>query len=649
MADKALLVGVNNYQSIGDLNGCLNDVENVKELLINNFDFLEANVETLIDEDAVYTNIQDGLMSLIDQAVEGDRLVFHFSGHGSFINSVNDDEAVDELLCLYDMDWDNGDSYLIDDDLGALLEDIEPGVHMTVILDACHSGTGTKAISSTGRSIKSPSTMSRLVIINDAMKTMTRGLAPELNTKSSRSGQRVVDEDANPPIARFIHPPKDVLEKMATAKLNRVGEHLRADDDYNHQLLAGADANQTAADAFIESKYQGAFTYHLCKSSRELGDGVTVVSVFGNAKSNMQTAGYHQIPQLEGIGQQDRLFGGEATEVAGLGHDDDGPNSEFPASKFESMVSGQSSMDVFADLIRVQEKFLDLGSRFLNSQAPVADGLGPKAISVSRGTEKIVYVHGISQHRRGYSDGWYESLRPFLTSPLPKSEVLWSDLVNPRNLPKMTAADSREVSDLKKFIEAELAERQKEIAANAPEGHKAVSSRGGFMIDDFVRYMTQEATRNEILNRFNIVVRPLLENGDTVHIISHSWGTVVAYEALRLMDQDSFSGKVENLFTVGAALSISGVQWNLFNRVADGRLPRHVRRVVNMDAGGDIVGGEISGAFTCHHERVNLVPTGCMRIPFTNTAISISCAHSSYFDSDNVTTNRDLFARWINA
>ena len=126
MADKALLVGINKYKSIGALNGCLNDVENLQNLLINDFGFDEANIEKLVEEKAVYTNIQDGLMRLIKQAEEGDRLVFHFSGHGSFIDSENDDEAVDELLCLYDMDWDSPDSYLVDDDLGALLEDVKP-------------------------------------------------------------------------------------------------------------------------------------------------------------------------------------------------------------------------------------------------------------------------------------------------------------------------------------------------------------------------------------------------------------------------------------------------------------------------------------------------------------------------------------------
>ena len=110
----------------------------------------------------------------------------------------------------------------------------------------------------------------------------------------------------------------------------------------------------------------------------------------------------------------------------------------------------------------------------------------------------------------------------------------------------------------------------------------------------------------------------------------------------------SYAGGVKNLFTVGAALSIAPVQWNLFSRVIDGRRTRHVYNIINMDAGGDLVGGGISGTFNITEEHLGLVPTGCNIIPFTNKALNPVCAHSSYFDHENIAINRDIFARWIN-
>ena len=46
------------------------------------------------------------------------------------------------------------------------------------------------------------------------------------------------------------------------------------------------------------------------------------------------------------------------------------------------------------------------------------------------------------------------------------------------------------------------------------------------------------------------------------------------YEGMRRLDKTNLPGVVENLFTVGSALSIGPVQSNLFGRVDDGRRPR---------------------------------------------------------------------------
>jgi pimeloyl-ACP methyl ester carboxylesterase len=139
----------------------------------------------------------------------------------------------------------------------------------------------------------------------------------------------------------------------------------------------------------------------------------------------------------------------------------------------------------------------------------------------------------------------------------------------------------------------------------------------------------------------------LLDSGLHVHVISHSWGTVVAYEGLRHLDEVSLSGRVENLFVVGSALSLGPVQANLFGRVTNGRRPTHVDRIINLDAGGDLVGGSIAGEFDVHTQYLDLEPTGCATIPFTNVALNMSCAHSSYFQPRNLRVNRDIFARGI--
>jgi hypothetical protein len=156
--------------------------------------------------------------------------------------------------------------------------------------------------------------------------------------------------------------------------------------------------------------------------------------------------------------------------------------------------------------------------------------------------------------------------------------------------------------------------------------------------------MSNDRIRNAVLERFREQVEPLLRAGATVHVISHSWGTVVAYEGLRALDGRSVSGRAKAFFTVGSALSIAPVKKSLRQR--DGRRPTCVQRWANLDAKGDVVGGPLKGRpFLVDDEFLNLSPVGCQPSGFGMYAPA--CAHSSYFDQSNDAANRDIFARII--
>ena len=82
---KALLVGINKYQlQDADLRGCINDVENMRDVLINIYRFNPENIRVLTDYRATKRDILSRLHWLIDDSVNGDELVFHYSGHGCF-------------------------------------------------------------------------------------------------------------------------------------------------------------------------------------------------------------------------------------------------------------------------------------------------------------------------------------------------------------------------------------------------------------------------------------------------------------------------------------------------------------------------------------------------------------------------------------
>jgi hypothetical protein len=421
----------------------------------------------------------------------------------------------------------------------------------------------------------------------------------------------------------------------------------------NHQLLAAAADTQTAADAYINNDYHGAFTYHLCDAARRSAAQATLLQIMDAASSAIHSAGFSQNPQNEGPFEQ--LFG----PVAASEQDEDAPTEGLMESGQPPRTDGTSepapatvtsSVELLAQMLRVAEKFVDLAGYVLR-QAPDRTGAAP--LVARTGNEFVVYVHGISRHVEGYSLRWWNALEQHLSRSIGRQEVLWSPVVNPRGLRAAPPAPTPEEEDFAEELAMILEDRQQQLLAAAPEASRGevappadtlpvATMRGaGFSIDDFARYMLNQDEREEILGRFDEKVRPLLASGTTVHIISHSWGTVVAWEGLRRMDETQLAGRVANLFLVGSALSLRPVQSHLRNRIPDGNRPLHVDRIFNLDARSDVLGGAIRHRFAVDQEFLGLEAPGC-------SFFDIACAHRSYFLANNMAVNRDIFARLIN-
>ena len=154
---KALLVGINDYPGTqNDLMGCVNDITNVYDVLVKYYGFKPSDVTLLADKRATTKAILDALGKLIASGSSGDTLVFHYSGHGSQVADPEGDEAdgKDEIICPYDFDWDK--SYIKDDDFARIFKDLKKGVTLEVILDSCHSGTGTREMILDRKSLAGP-------------------------------------------------------------------------------------------------------------------------------------------------------------------------------------------------------------------------------------------------------------------------------------------------------------------------------------------------------------------------------------------------------------------------------------------------------------------------------------------------------------
>merc|ERR1712217_467546 len=78
---------------------------------------------------------------LVDGAVAGTTLFFHYSGHGGSIADDDGDESDGKDECLFPVDFKEA-GILRDDEVSQILvQNVPDGVKLVAVCDCCHSGT----------------------------------------------------------------------------------------------------------------------------------------------------------------------------------------------------------------------------------------------------------------------------------------------------------------------------------------------------------------------------------------------------------------------------------------------------------------------------------------------------------------------------
>src|SRR5271157_2384904 len=169
---RALLVGISRYQELGSKNKNGNwpnlptrcDVEAMKQILVGHYSFAPEEVKVLTEDEAESKNIVDLFRThLIERAKPGDVAVFYFSGHGQRIPDPRSWGGLRGSLVTADyIDEDariGAQTNLRSDTLRDLLRELKARMrkdstdpksevvgNITVLLDACYSGGGTKGL-----------------------------------------------------------------------------------------------------------------------------------------------------------------------------------------------------------------------------------------------------------------------------------------------------------------------------------------------------------------------------------------------------------------------------------------------------------------------------------------------------------------------
>jgi hypothetical protein len=244
--DKALCVGINRYPYPNVLHGCINDVNDVKAELVHALNFAPGNIVLVQDREATAEGIKAALNHAVTGLNAGDRFLFWYSGHGS---QLVDGDAATDVICPVDFDGTAATSVTVQDFHDAFSK-IPAGVVAVWGSDSCHSGD--------------------------------------------------LEKDF------YSHGVPKMFRRDPAAHPRRIAAHVRTFKDISAQLpnialISGCRSDQTSADAYINGRYNGAFTYYALQTLRAPGGLSLLLTPFvTQVHTALESAHYAQMPQLSG-------------------------------------------------------------------------------------------------------------------------------------------------------------------------------------------------------------------------------------------------------------------------------------------------------------------------------------------------------------
>lgn len=142
---KAVLVGIN-YYSVPNarLNGCINDITNITNVITKHFNYKPENITKLTDDNTNPSfipnraNILLQLTQLINNSKNCEEIWFHYSGHGSQVRDKNRDESdgLDEVIVPLDF---QKSGFILDDEIYQIIKNSR--CKTILVFDSCHSAS----------------------------------------------------------------------------------------------------------------------------------------------------------------------------------------------------------------------------------------------------------------------------------------------------------------------------------------------------------------------------------------------------------------------------------------------------------------------------------------------------------------------------
>jgi hypothetical protein len=262
MAKRALLIGVNGYEHVNPLSGCLNDVELLGGVLTERYGFDASEVTRVIDPDNRRADILAAFDTVVADTQSGDGVLIYYSGHGSQVRDRDGEEPDDMDETIVPRDSGRGaepNRDITDDEIHSVVQALTAkGADVTFIFDSCHSGSATRGL----------------------FRKKPEGAAVRWVTPDARS------------------PEEPAHLQPGTKKAE--GEAIDSGwvPSGTHVFVSGCRAEELSNEYPIDGRQQGALTYHLCKQFTD-GAELTWESAIEAAGAAVSKDFPEQHPQLE--------------------------------------------------------------------------------------------------------------------------------------------------------------------------------------------------------------------------------------------------------------------------------------------------------------------------------------------------------------
>jgi N-acetyl-anhydromuramyl-L-alanine amidase AmpD len=264
----ALLIGINEYDRIRKLRGCIQDVEAVEKYLRLSGGFQDIFITKLLDAAASRENVIRAIRSDLANATSSDTILIYYSGHGtqeeadSTIWREETDGALECLVCHDGGTTKSSQFLLTDKELRFLIHELyqKTKAHIDIVFDCCNSGDSTRNGAQVSANYEDVS--ERRVTSNGQF--FPRRAWSEFVFGGSISGE-------------------DVKGKLTEQFLPQ-GMHIQ---------MSACESDQVA----LEVAGQGVFTKTLLKTLRDSGGNISYNALRSRIRQHMR-AGYKQTPRV---------------------------------------------------------------------------------------------------------------------------------------------------------------------------------------------------------------------------------------------------------------------------------------------------------------------------------------------------------------